>query len=61
MSARIDVCIDGFDLEGEGDTMEEALLALAGQCETTARESELQAGRLREAAARYLAMREVKS
>jgi hypothetical protein len=58
--ARIDVCIEDYDLEGQGETIEEALQMLANQCETTADKCAIEAERLREAAARYRAMREVK-
>jgi hypothetical protein len=60
MSAHIADCIDDWDVEGEGEALDEALEDIAKKCENTADAQEATARRLREAAARYRAMREVK-
>lgn len=57
---RISDCIDGWDLDGEGETVDDALLAIAEQCTGTADTQEKSIVLLRAAATRYLAMREVK-
>lgn len=60
MSAHIDECIDGYDLEGNGDSLDEALENMAKQCDDTADQQATLAERLREAARHYRALREVK-
>jgi len=57
---RISDCIDGWDVDGVGETVDAALFEIAQQCIKTADDQERAARELRAAAARYLAMREVK-
>jgi hypothetical protein len=60
MSAYISTTIADYDVDGKGDTIDEALDAIAKECERAAENHELTAHELRKTAKRFRAMREVK-
>jgi hypothetical protein len=57
VSHRIQDCIRDWDVEGEGNSLAEALGAIADECEKDAARLEVDVAELRKAAARYRAMR----
>lgn len=58
MTTRINACIDQCEVEGQGATLDDALNAIALDCDESAAEHERQARALRTAAAGFRARRE---
>jgi hypothetical protein len=59
MSALVSDCIEGWDVEGEGETIDDAFLKIAEQCDQTARQLQVDSQALTAAAERFRLMREV--